>query len=165
MMIHLLGIRHHGVGSARRVQERLTEIQPDLILVEGPPELTEILHWTAHKDLQPPVAVLAYDAEEPQKAVFYPFVEYSPEWVAVQYAHQHAVSVRMTDTPLLHSLAKEEAAKIDSLQKRRLPNGKFRRCIPLLNWRATKRITIGGRNGLNRTPASGIRRRISRRYS
>ncbi|PQA56230.1 DUF5682 family protein [Siphonobacter curvatus] len=121
MTIHLLGIRHHGVGSARRVQQRLTEIQPDLILVEGPPELTELLHWTAHKDLQPPVAVLAYDADEPQKAVFYPFVEYSPEWVAVQYAHRHAVPVRMTDMPLLHSLAKEEAPKIDSLQKEQAP--------------------------------------------
>lgn len=38
MAIHLLGIRHHGPGSCRNVLNYLQELQPDLILVEGPAE-------------------------------------------------------------------------------------------------------------------------------
>lgn len=39
MAIHLLGIRHHGPGSCRNVLNYLQELQPDLILVEGPAKL------------------------------------------------------------------------------------------------------------------------------
>lgn len=128
MRIHLLGIRHHGVGSARQVQQRLSEVQPDLILVEGPPELTELLHWMAHKELRPPVAILAYDADDPQKAVFYPFAEFSPEWVAVRYAQEQSIPVRMTDMPLMHSLATKEVEKLDKLENAEQPQ---RRVFPL----------------------------------
>ena len=34
-MIHLFGIRHHGPGSARSVLSALTNLQPDIILLEG----------------------------------------------------------------------------------------------------------------------------------
>ena len=37
--VHVLGVRHHGPGSARAVAEALDELRPDLVLVEGPPEL------------------------------------------------------------------------------------------------------------------------------
>ena len=108
MNLHLLGIRHHGVGSARNVRERLEELRPDLILVEGPPELTDILHWIAHRNLVPPVAILAYDADNPKRASFYPFAEYSPEWVAVKWAFEQNIPVKTLDLPLTHGFALEE---------------------------------------------------------
>lgn len=43
MAIHLLGIRHHGPGSCRNVLEYLQELQPDLILLEGPAEAETLL--------------------------------------------------------------------------------------------------------------------------
>ena len=104
MNLHLLGIRHHGVGSARNVLEQLEQLRPDLVLVEGPPELTDILHWIAHRNLVPPVAILAYDADDPKRASFYPFAEYSPEWVAVKWAFEQNIPVRTLDLPLTHSL-------------------------------------------------------------
>ena len=42
MAIHLLGIRHHGPGSCRNVLNYLQELQPDLILVEGPVSYTHL---------------------------------------------------------------------------------------------------------------------------
>ena len=33
MTVHLLGIRHHGPGSARSVLRALGEVQPDIVLV------------------------------------------------------------------------------------------------------------------------------------
>src|SRR5215475_10315348 len=75
-MIHILGIRHHGPGSARNVKEFLEEIKPDIVLVEGPPEADEILQWSSHKELKPPVAILCYQPDNPQQSSFYPFAEF-----------------------------------------------------------------------------------------
>ena len=43
MPVTILGIRHHGVGSAKNVAERLEQLRPDMILIEGPPKSRT--HW------------------------------------------------------------------------------------------------------------------------
>ena len=105
MSIHVLGIRHHGPGSARNVKAFLEQSRPDIILVEGPPEGDELLRWAAHSELKPPVAILAYRPDKPQRAVFYPFAEFSPEWQAIQYGGKQNVPVRFMDLPLSHRFA------------------------------------------------------------
>lgn len=101
-MVHLLGIRHHGPGSARNVKEFLEATKPDIVLVEGPPEADVVLDWAGDKDLQPPVALLLYQTDNLQRSVFYPFAEFSPEWQAIQYASQHHIPVRFMDMPVYH---------------------------------------------------------------
>lgn len=86
MNLQILGIRHHGVGSAKYILEALEAIKPDLILVEGAPELDEVSQWVSHKEMKPPVSVLAYNINTPTQLVFYPFTTFSPEWQAIQYA-------------------------------------------------------------------------------
>ncbi|MES2733260.1 MAG: DUF5682 family protein [Bacteroidota bacterium] len=108
MSIHILGIRHHGVGSAKNVKEALYQLRPDIILVEGPPEAEAMLTWVGHKDMKPPVAILAYNIDKPKQAVFYPFAEFSPEWQAMTYGAKHQIPVRMMDLPLSHQFAMEK---------------------------------------------------------
>lgn len=105
MAIHLLGIRHHGPGSARNVQAFLEELKPDIVLVEGPPEADELLPFAANTDLQPPVAILAYQSDDIRQSVYYPFAEFSPEWQAIQYAKKAGIPIRFMDLPLAHALA------------------------------------------------------------
>ena len=105
MAIHLLGIRHHGPGSCRNVLNYLQELQPDLILVEGPAEAEALLPCVENSQMTPPVALLAYQPDEPQNAVFYPFAEFSPEWQAMRYAVQNRIPFRFFDLPLVYSLA------------------------------------------------------------
>ncbi len=109
MNLTVFGIRHHGVGSAQYVRDGLAALCPDLVLVEGPPELDAVLHHVGDAGLKPPVAILAYNPDKPQQAVYYPFAEFSPEWQAMQYARQNDVKVRMIDLPLSHTfgLAKD----------------------------------------------------------
>ncbi|MBW8686119.1 DUF5682 family protein [Chitinophaga rhizophila] len=102
MSIHILGIRHHGPGSARHVKEYLEKVKPDIVLVEGPPEADNILEWVGKEQLRPPVAILAYQPDAPQKAVFYPFAEFSPEWQAILYARNNNIPVRFMDLPMAH---------------------------------------------------------------
>lgn len=114
MAIHLLGIRHHGPGSCRNVLNYLQELQPDLILVEGPAEAEALLACVKNPQMVPPVALLAYQPDKPQNAVFYPFAEFSPEWQAMQYAVQNETPLRFFDLPLIYSLAlrNQEESKV-----------------------------------------------------
>jgi len=107
MAVHILGIRHHGPGSARNVASFLKELQPDIVLIEGPPEADAILQWATHKELKPPVAILCYQPDDPQRSVFYPFAEFSPEWQAILYAKKNNIPVRFFDLPIAHQLAIE----------------------------------------------------------
>lgn len=114
MAVHILGIRHHGVGSARHVREQLALIQPNLVLVEGPPEITEVLSTIGNADLVPPVAIMVYHVDEPKQSVFYPFAEYSPEWVAVEYANKNKIPVRAMDLPAAVGFARKAATRPES---------------------------------------------------
>ena len=84
-MITLLGIRHHGPGSARSLCTELGKLRPDVILVEGPPDADTLISLADHPDMAPPVALLLYLPAKPQRAVYYPMAEFSPEWQAIQY--------------------------------------------------------------------------------
>jgi hypothetical protein len=108
MATYILGVRHHGPGSARRVRERLEALRPDLILVEGPPEAEELLGQVAREGMKPPVALLAYEPTNPQNAVFYPFAAFSPEWQAMLYAATEGTELHFFDLPLIYRLAQTE---------------------------------------------------------
>jgi len=108
MPTHILGIRHHGPGSARHTVAALQQLKPDIILIEGPQEAEAILSWANHAQMKPPVAILAYVPDNPNQALIYPFAEYSPEWQAIQYGLQHNIAVRFADMPLTHKLALQE---------------------------------------------------------
>ncbi|MFI1970429.1 hypothetical protein BLA24_27255 [Streptomyces cinnamoneus] len=104
----LLGVRHHGPGSARAVRAALDQCRPDAVLIEGPPEADAVVHLAAEEGMRPPVALLAHVADDPGRAAFWPFAEFSPEWVAVRWALAHDVPVRFIDLPAAHSLAVDE---------------------------------------------------------
>lgn len=97
--IHVLGVRHHGPGSARAVVRALDAIKPDAVLIEGPPDADALLPLAAHADMRPPVALLIYEPDEPRHACYYPFAEFSPEWQAMRWGLAHAVTTRFIDLP------------------------------------------------------------------
>ncbi|MGV3615385.1 MAG: DUF5682 family protein [Fimbriimonas sp.] len=98
--VRLFGIRHHGPGSARSLLSALDAFAPDALLIEGPPEGDAVLGAAMHSGTRPPVAMLVYDPDEPGKGAFYPFAEFSPEWVAIRYGLERGIPVRMIDLPI-----------------------------------------------------------------
>ena len=101
----LYGIRHHGPGSARSLREALTELEPDVVLIEGPPEADGLVELAGDPEMQPPVALLGYVPGEPKTAAFWPFAVFSPEWQAIRYALGAGIPVRFCDLPAAHQLA------------------------------------------------------------
>lgn len=97
--IHIFGIRHHGPGSARRLVDALDALKPAVVLIEGPSDASDLLPFLADPAMKPPVALLAYPADDPSRAVFWPFADYSPEYQAACWAVRHGAPVRFIDLP------------------------------------------------------------------
>lgn len=114
MSVHLFGIRHHGPGSARSLLRALTELEPDALLIEGPPDAEEMLPYALHAEIEPPVALLVYVPDEPNRAVYYPFAGFSPEWQAIRYGLGKSIPVRFMDLPQAHRLAPKPEAPEES---------------------------------------------------
>jgi hypothetical protein len=109
----LLGVRHHGPGSARAVRRALAAYQPDVVLIEGPPEADPLLPLAGDPGMRAPVALLAYPAGAGRaapgvRATFWPFGEFSPEWQAMRWAAASDVPVHFIDLPAGVGLAGEE---------------------------------------------------------
>jgi len=97
--VAVLGIRHHGPGSARSVLAELDRVKPAIVLIEGPADADPVLALAADPEMAPPVALLGYAPDEPKISAFWPFAVFSPEWQALTWAHDHAVPVRFCDLP------------------------------------------------------------------
>jgi hypothetical protein len=103
--VHCFGIRHHGPGSARSVERALDALSPDVVLVELPADAEPLLALAADPAMRPPVALLGYVTDRPEKAVFLPFASFSPEWRVVQWASRRGTPLHAIDLPLANSLA------------------------------------------------------------
>ena len=103
--VSILGIRHHGPGSARSVVRVLERLEPDLVLVEGPPDAHAVLSLAGAPGMRPPVALVVYPPDRPAAGVFYPFATFSPEWNALRFALARQIPVRFCDLPQAIGLA------------------------------------------------------------
>ncbi len=117
----LLGVRHHGPGSARAVRAALDLCAPRAVLVEGPPEADAIVHLAADEGMRPPVALLAHAVDDPGRSVFWPLAAFSPEWTAIRWALAHGVPVRFIDLPAARTLALRDQEQLpgDTSRKER----------------------------------------------
>jgi hypothetical protein len=104
--VHVLGVRHHGPGSARAVERALDALAPDVVMIEGAPELDAVAALAASPTMQPPVAGLVYVVDEPRRAAFYPLASFSPEWRALRWALSAGARVQFADLPAANALAR-----------------------------------------------------------
>src|SRR5262245_66505753 len=88
--VHLFGIRHHGPGSAASLVAALDALQPQAVLIEGPPEGDALISYAAAPNMRPPVALLAYAKDDPANAVFFPFEVFSREWQGMPWSRGQA---------------------------------------------------------------------------
>ncbi|NJL78262.1 MAG: hypothetical protein HC874_00840 [Richelia sp. SL_2_1] len=123
MTTHIFGIRHHGPGSARRLCQALKQLQPDIILIEGPPDAESLIPLVASPEMQPPVALLIYLPDNPKESVYYPFAVFSPEWQAIQFGLSNHIPVRFMDLPLTHRMGMKKEQQPEESQIAQDPLG------------------------------------------
>ena len=130
--IRLFGIRHHGPGSARAVEEALRRDPADIVLIEGPADAEGLVPLVADPTMRPPVAMLSYRVDRPEQAFFEPFAAFSPEWVALVWAVAADVPVRFIDLPARVTLAHAgETDEADEPADQRLSDGAPRPLDPI----------------------------------
>ena len=113
--VAVLGIRHHGPGSARSVVAELDRLQPAAVLIEGPADAEDVLALATDPGMVPPVALLAYAADAPRVSAFWPYAVFSPEWQALAWAAAHQVPARFCDLPAATVLARSTRGCDDGL--------------------------------------------------
>ncbi|WKR22835.1 DUF5682 family protein [Actinomyces israelii] len=133
--VRVLGVRHHGPGSARALVAALEAYRPDCVLVEGPADADDLLAWVGAREagpddarsrrddevpagaeavMEPPVALLAWKTDEPSVASFWPLAVFSPEWQALRWAAENDVEAHFMDLPARHVLAREAEDRDES---------------------------------------------------
>jgi hypothetical protein len=79
-------------------------------LIEMPADADKVLREVVTSGLRPPVALVLYDAKDIERASFYPFSSFSPEYQAIDWAVEHDVDVWPIDLPARNYLAKRSVA-------------------------------------------------------
>lgn len=118
--VHVFGVRHHGPGSAWAVRRALADLQPDCILVEGPPDADPLIPWLANPGLVPPVALLVYRPDQPQRSTFYPYAVFSPEFQSLKFALENGIEARFMDLAQAHLLVSETRPRMPEEEAFRL---------------------------------------------
>lgn len=98
-MAHYFGIRHFSPACAHYVSEFLDRVKPELVLIEGPSDLSGLIGGLCDKEAVLPAAILAYTEEPPIRTVLYPFAEFSPEYQAILWARENNAEVGFCDLP------------------------------------------------------------------
>ena len=101
----LFGVRHHGPGTARALLDALRQWQPDLLLIEGPSDATDMIGWLGHELMEPPVALLVYQPDNPSRSGLFPMAVFSPEYQALKYGLANQIDARFFDLPQAARLA------------------------------------------------------------
>ncbi|MGZ8248151.1 DUF5682 family protein, partial [Methylomagnum sp.] len=111
MKIRIFGIRHHSPACARRVGDIIRRERPKAVLIEGPSDFNPRLDELALPH-RLPIALYSYAHTDTGPAqCWYPFLEYSPEWVALRAGRETGADVRFIDLPHWRYRALEETRR------------------------------------------------------
>jgi hypothetical protein len=98
-LANIFGVRHFSPAAAIHVARYLDELRPDVVLIEGPADATELLQHLANTKTTPPVAILAFTKTRPVRSILYPLASYSAEWVAARWALKNKRRLQFIDLP------------------------------------------------------------------
>lgn len=92
-------VRHHSPACAALVARCIESVRPAEVLIEGPSDF-EIHFDELLRDHELPIAIYSYFRNhESSSGAYYPFCEYSPEWVAIRTGRSVGAAVRFIDLP------------------------------------------------------------------
>lgn len=115
--VYFAPVRHHSPACALALREMLRELRPSAVLIEGPDDLDHLLPLLQHADTRAPVALLCQSRHQPVRdpesdtaaetapeirSAFYPFCDYSPEWIAARDGAAGGAQVAFIDLPWRH---------------------------------------------------------------
>ena len=112
-------VRHHSPACSWHLLKALERYEPDCILVEGPRSAQELIPSLAHPDTKAPVALYYFykdqkglvSGDKSDYRCYYPFLDTSPELVALRTAREKGIPARFIDLPYGEILMATAAAR------------------------------------------------------
>ncbi|MCM1399385.1 MAG: DUF5682 family protein [Clostridium sp.] len=109
-------IRHHSPACAYHLHQVIASCQPDCILIEGPAGANDLIPVMADAETEAPFAVYysykdsegIISEDKEQYRCYYPFLDYSPELVAVRAGVGSKIHTEFIDLPYAEILAASE---------------------------------------------------------
>lgn len=109
-------IRHHSPACGFHLRQVIESYKPDCILIEGPKNAEELIPALVHEDTKAPVALYYYykdskgllNEEKGDYRCYYPFLDYSPELLALREAAKRKIPARFVDLPYGEILIRTE---------------------------------------------------------
>jgi len=97
--ISVFGVRHLSPMGAWQLRAHLDRLQPDVVLIEGLDDATDLIPDITRKATKPPIAILAYTDTLPVRTLVYPLASYSPEYQAICWAREAGAKIEFIDLP------------------------------------------------------------------
>lgn len=103
--LYFAPLRHHSPACAFALQAMLRELRPAAVLIEGPDGFNDMLPLLLDPRTRPPVALLCQTREQDEdgaartRSAFFPFCDYSPEWVALITGQEVGAELAFIDLP------------------------------------------------------------------
>lgn len=118
-------IRHHSPACAAHLEKWIENFRPDSVIIEGPRSFNQWIPALTSGDCAAPVAILTTYREEqslrsPGQSAFYPFCDYSPEWIALQKGRTYGAKVSFTDLEFADKIRVQQMAAFDDSDKEHL---------------------------------------------
>lgn len=106
-------VRHHSPVCSFQLKRTIEAYGPDCILIEGPQNAEHLIPVLTHPDTRPPLALYyAYQdkegiisQEKKDYKCYYPFLDCSPELVALREAKKRGIRAEFMDLPYMEILA------------------------------------------------------------
>ncbi|MBK9036571.1 MAG: hypothetical protein IPL61_35865 [Myxococcales bacterium] len=95
--VAIFPVRHHSPRTSAAVLAFLDALRPTVVMVEAPRDAAPIVPHLFDADTEPPVAILAYRTDGDPASSVYPLASYSPEYVALRWAHTHGARIECID--------------------------------------------------------------------
>jgi hypothetical protein len=90
-------VRHHSPRTSAALRAFLDAVKPTVVMVEEPRDVAALIPHLFDADTEPPVAFLGYRTDGAPDSALWPMATYSPEYVAMKWAHERQVRVEPID--------------------------------------------------------------------
>ena len=106
--VAIFPVRHHSPRTSAAVRAFLDAVRPAVVMIEAPRDAGPIIPHLFDADTEPPVAILGYRTEGAPASSLFPMASYSPEYVAMRWAHEHGARIECIDVSTGQRIVYEE---------------------------------------------------------
>ena len=108
--IKFFPVRHHSPACAFHLKKIIEEFKPETILIEGPSDANFLMEYMIDENTTPPFCIYSsyIDKSKEKCRSYYPFLDYSPEFVAIKKSHELKINCSFIDMPFGYIIENSE---------------------------------------------------------